>query len=106
MARRAGRAVIGTRAVKAAAQKGLLQVLVVAGDASDNALARLGPEVQAAARIRCGTRSTLGRAVGRAEVAVVGVTDRALAKRLLDEQQLPEGDDSPGAREDPRRQVP
>jgi len=106
LARRAGRAVIGARAVKAAAQKGVLELLVLAGDASDNAVARLGLSAREMVQIRCGTRSTLGRAVGREQVAVVGITDPTLARRLLQEQQAPEGDDDPGARKDPRRQVP
>jgi len=106
LARRAGRVAIGTRAVRAAAQKGVLEVLVLATDASDNALARLGTIAEKAVLVRCGSRLTLGRAVGRGEVAVVGITDRALARRLLKEQEAPEGCDSPGAGEDPRRQVP
>lgn len=108
IALRAGRAAVGTRAVRAAARAGRLAALVVATDASENAVARLGEEARSAPRVRVGSRATLGEAVGRAEVAVVGVTDAAIARRLMMyEEEAPGGrDDESGTRRDPRRQVP
>ncbi len=99
--------VIGTHSVTAAARKGRVAVLVVAGDASENAVSRLGPEARARPRVTVASRAALGRAVGRGEVAVVGVTDAALAKRIMEEEWAPQGrDENSGTREDPGRQVP
>jgi len=87
LARRAGRVVVGVEALKAAARKGRLAVVVVAEDAAENALARVGGEVRAVERARFGTRDTIGRALGRGAVPIVGVTDRSLARRILEETQ-------------------
>lgn len=91
----------------AAARSGQLEVLVVAGDASVNAVSRLGPEAREVARVTVATRAVLGRALGRGGVAVAGVTDAALAKRVLEEERaLQRRDENSGTREDPGRQVP
>ena len=80
IARRAGRAVIGARAVRAASAKGVLHLVVVARDAGHNAVARLGDPGSPVVRI--GSRDELGSAVGRDVAAVVGITERALADRV------------------------
>jgi len=84
LARRAGRAVVGTQAAKDAALRGELALVVLAVDATENARKRLGglageegPRV-----IRYGTRAALGRAVGRDEAVVVGIRDRGLGARI------------------------
>ncbi len=84
LARRAGRAVVGAGAIREAAADGELRLVVLAGDATDNALGRLrgALERSGAARVRLGSRAELGSALGRGPVAAVGVTDRGLAKRI------------------------
>lgn len=84
LARRAGRAAVGTGAVKEAAAGGELRLVVLARDASDNAAGRLrgALERSGAVRVRAGTREELGAALGRGPVAAVGVTDRGLAGRI------------------------
>jgi len=84
LARRAGRLVIGTEAVLKAGRARRLRAAVMARDASDNArrrvAGRLGDGVPI---VECGTRTSLGSAVGRGRVAVVGVTDGALGSRII-----------------------
>lgn len=84
LARRAGRAAVGTRALKDASADGELHLVVLARDATDNAVARLRGAIErsGAARVRCGSRVELGAALGRGPVAAVGVTDPGLAKRI------------------------
>ncbi len=87
LARRAGFAVVGTQAVRDAARRGELSVVVVAEDATENARKRIrglmeSSELQVVTR---GTRSSLGRAVGRSEVVVVGIRDRGLGSRIVGE---------------------
>lgn len=84
LARRAGRVVAGTQAVREAGRRGDLRLLLIARDATDNARRRVrgAASDRAVATLRCGTRETLGRAIGRAGVAVVGVTDPGLADRI------------------------
>lgn len=84
LARRAGRAAVGTGAVKEAASAGELRLVVLARDAGDNAVGRVrgAMERSGAERVRCGTRDELGSALGRGPVAVVGVTDGGLAERI------------------------
>lgn len=83
VAHRAGRTAVGTRAVQEAGATGELQAVLVAGDASENAVARIagvlrdGPPV-----FRCGSRASLGRAVGRSRVAVIGLTEADLAEKI------------------------
>ena len=87
LARRAGFAVVGTQAVRDAARRGELSVVVVAEDATDNARKRLRalveqPDLEV---VTGGTRSGLGRAVGRPEVVVVGIRDRGFGMRIVGE---------------------
>lgn len=82
LARRAGRAAVGTRAVLTAARSGRLEALIVAHDASPNAIDRVRGATRRVPIVRCGTRETLGLALGRGAVAVVGVTDREFARRI------------------------
>lgn len=84
LARRAGAAAIGTRAVREAARAGRLQAVLLARDAAPGARRRLGTAARAPG-IRLavlGDRAALGAAVGRGPVAVVGVTDPGLAERV------------------------
>lgn len=57
-------------------------LVLIARDAGRNARGRLAPEVAEVETLRCGTRRSLGAALGRGPVAVVGVTERGLATRL------------------------
>ncbi|MDP2471651.1 MAG: L7Ae/L30e/S12e/Gadd45 family ribosomal protein [Candidatus Palauibacterales bacterium] len=84
LARRAGRVAVGTRSVREAARRGKLSIVIVAEDATQNSLARLGTLVRDPGLpvVRCGDRSGLGRAVGRSEAVVVGVSDPGLAERI------------------------
>lgn len=84
LARRAGRAVVGTEAVREAGRRGELDLALIARDASANARRRMrgllaDPAVEV---VWCGSRESLGRAVGRTGVAVVGVSDRGLARQI------------------------
>lgn len=88
LARKAGRAAIGTRAVLVAGRKRSLSALIVARDASPNALDRVSGAIHNVPLVRCGTRETLGWAVGRGPVAVVGVTDREFARRIAPKTRL------------------
>ena len=93
--------------MRAALRKGRVSVVIVAEDASENALARLGSEVRGIPRVRLGTREILGKAIGRGEVALAGITDRDLADRLIqDTKARMERRNNLGAGRDPRRQVP
>ena len=87
LARRAGYVVVGTRAVREAASRGEVCVVVVARDATANARKRLlslsgRPDIEV---IECGTRGSLGRAVGREEAVVVGIGDQGLGRRIVGE---------------------
>lgn len=84
LARRAGHAVVGTQAVKDAADRGELTVVIVAGDATANAWRRLEGTVGdgRVPVVSCGTRESLGRAVGRGGAVVAGVRDRGLGERI------------------------
>lgn len=78
-------AVVGVDRVREAARKGVLQVAVVAPDASRHSLDKVVPLLEAR-RIRIiegPSAVSLGNAVGREATAVVGVTDRALASGVL-----------------------
>ena len=91
LARRAGWAAVGTRAVREAGRAGRLAAVVLAGDAAENARLRLGgllgrgdvPLLEVADRAR------LGAAVGKGPVAVVGVMDAGIARRLLATDRAP-----------------
>ena len=87
LARRAGYAVVGTQAVRVAARRGELSVVIVAEDATENARKRmrglaLEPKLEV---VTFGTRSGLGRAVGRRQAVVVGIRDRGLGFRIAAE---------------------
>ena len=83
LARRAGRLATGTRAVLEAARTGELELAVVAGDAGDNALARLRGVLEGPApTVRAADRRRLGEALGRAPLVAVGVTDAGLARKV------------------------
>lgn len=92
IARRAGFVVLGTRAVRGALRSGRIHLLVVAKDASGNALSRLGSEARKVPRMRLGTRDMLGKAVGRGEVVVVGIIDSDFASRLVQENETQDAD--------------
>jgi ribosomal protein L7Ae-like RNA K-turn-binding protein len=71
--------------VKEAGKRGELCLLILARDAGENARLRLDGLRQArhgVPAVDCGDREALGRAVGRAEVVVVGITDPGLGKRI------------------------
>ncbi len=85
-AARAGRLRVGTEAVRRSIRAGEAAAVVIAGDASPQVRARLTR--LAAARsaehrvVLDGQR--LGRAVGRARVVALAVTDRSLGRRVLE----------------------
>lgn len=61
--------------------------MVVAQDATENARKRMRllliePDI---AVVTCGSRNSLGRAVGRAEAVVVGIRDRGLSAKIVGE---------------------
>jgi ribosomal protein L7Ae-like RNA K-turn-binding protein len=89
LARRAGYAVVGTQAVKDALRRDELEVVLLATDASENALRRVQGTIEAAtvSVSRCATRAELGRAVGRPEAVIVGVRDRGLGSRISKESE-------------------
>ena len=85
LARRAGRAIVGSRAVEEAVRAGGVKVAVLAGDVSANTRQRVrGLLARSSVPVlELGDRNGLGGAVGKGPVAVVGVTDSGLASRLL-----------------------
>jgi len=81
--------VVGTRAVRDAARRSELSVVIVAEDATANARKRmhgllLEPGIEV---VTCGKRLDLGHAVGRQEAVVVGIRDRGLGLRIVGEVQ-------------------
>lgn len=84
LARRAGRLVVGTRAVREAAGGDELRLVAVAGDAGDNALGRLRPVLDRSGLtvVEVADRQSLGAALGRGPVVAVGLTDRGLAEEV------------------------
>jgi ribosomal protein L7Ae-like RNA K-turn-binding protein len=99
LARKAGRAAVGTQAVKEAAGRGELALVVVAVDATENARRRLSGLFREADLpvLHFGSRDALGRAVGRDEAVVVGIRDRGLGVRI-EERASAAGDTAPDAR--------
>ena len=80
---------VGTRAVRDAARRRELSVVIVAEDATVNARKRmrgllLEPGIEV---VTYGTRSGLGRALGRQEAVVVGIRDRGLGLKIVGEVQ-------------------
>ncbi len=86
LARRAGRAVAGTQAVRDASRRGSLSMVILATDAADSAHQRIARVLEdpAVLVLRCGTRETLGTAVGRSGSVVVGISDPGLARRIAE----------------------
>jgi ribosomal protein L7Ae-like RNA K-turn-binding protein len=84
LARRSGRAIVGTKAVREAAKSGALHLALVARDAGENARNRVVPVFEATdtAWSECGTAGALARSVGRERAVVVGIADRRLAARI------------------------
>lgn len=78
-------AIVGVDRVRDAVRKGGVAVAVVAPDASRHSLDKVVPllEARRVAIIEGPSAEALGHAVGREATAVVGVTDRALAKGVL-----------------------
>jgi len=75
---------VGADAIRSAANKRPVYAIVAARDASSNALARIGQLAWEVPSVRVGTREELGQAVGRGVAALVGVTDRELAARIVE----------------------
>ena len=84
LARRSGRAIVGTRAVREAARGGSLRLALVARDAGENARNRVLPLFAATGTpwLECGRSGSLARAVGRERAVVVGISDPGLAARI------------------------
>ena len=74
---------VGADAIRSAARRRPVYAIVAARDAADNALDRLGGLIDEAPLARIGSKDELGRAVGRAVAALVGLTDRELATRIV-----------------------
>lgn len=85
LARRAGRAAIGTQSVRGAARRGELAAVLIARDAGGNAEGRVRSllEARGVPLVRCASRGALGAAVGRGPTAVVGITDAKMAWAAL-----------------------
>ena len=88
--------VVGVQLVRDAAQRGTLELAVIAPDASRNSLDKVVPMLRAK-RIRMiegPSASELGAAVGRESTAAVGVVDPQLARgiRALVESAPVQGD--------------
>ena len=93
LAARAGTVVPGTAQVRQAVRAGRVRFAVVAADASANSREKLLP-LLAARRVRFAVafdREALGRAVGRAPLSAVGLTDERLAARVAELLSAPEG---------------
>ncbi|MCL7927764.1 MAG: hypothetical protein M8841_08250 [marine benthic group bacterium] len=84
LARRSGRAIVGTKAVREAAKSGSLHLALLSRDAGENARNRVVPvfEATGTAWSECGQGDELARSVGRDRAVVVGISDRRLAARI------------------------
>ena len=101
LTRRAGRAVIGTKAVREAARRGTLSLALVSRDAGDNALSRVVPVFDATGTpwLLCGSHETLGRAIGRDRAVVIGIEDARMGRRMRQIlEREPARDVGPGGR--------
>ena len=81
---RARHAVVGVSRVREAARRRRLALAIVARDASRHSVAKVVP-ILAAKRVAVVVgpdTATLGRWAGRESLAVVGITDRALARGI------------------------
>lgn len=86
IALRGGRLQVGTTAVKEGARAGELEAAVLAADAGGNARDRVLPLLEAAGVpvAEAADRRSLGRALGRDRVVIVGVTDAGLARAVME----------------------
>lgn len=87
--------VVGVEQVRVAARRGTLALALVAPDAAENSRKKVLP-LLAALRIPAvhgPGAAALGAAVGRETTAVIGVTDRALARGIM--EVLGEGTEQP-----------
>lgn len=84
LAHRAGRVAIGTRAVLEAGTEEGLAAVVVARDATDNAVGRLGGVLRRrdVGALEGPEARRLGSALGRERVVVVGIEDAGFARKL------------------------
>ncbi len=84
LALKGGNAAIGRDSVRAAIHRGKFVYLFLARDAGS----AIREEMQALSRVQrgpiteLGSRKSLGRALGRNEVAIVAITDRGLADAI------------------------
>lgn len=94
LARRAGRVAIGTRAVQQAAAAGELRAVILAADAGPGARKRLQGVLRAGGVdvLSVGSRRRLGRALGRDDLVVAGVTDEGFAALLGERLPLDPGE--------------
>jgi len=76
--------VIGTEQVKIAAQKGNLQLALVAQDVSRHSLDKVVPVLRArrVEMVEWPSAAELGGAVGRETTAAIGIVDQALARGI------------------------
>lgn len=81
---RARTVVVGVQQARVALQKGLVELAIVADDASENSRAKVVPMVDAKRIGRIGgvTAAQLGDAVGKDATTVVVVLDEALARGI------------------------
>jgi len=103
LARRAGRLVLGTRAVLEASATGKLRAVVLARDASPGARDRLGAALRSGGVpvLAVSSRERLAAALGREDLVVAGVTDVGFAGRLA--ELLPAGGGAEARRSGVRR---
>ena len=84
LARRAGRLTVGSRETRSGLRRGEVRLVLLAEDASPRdreRVIRVAAEDDVPARV-VGTRASLGEAIGRDGVAVVGVQDPNMAEAL------------------------
>jgi len=87
LARRAGGVAPGTQAVREAIRGGRARLVLLAGDASEVQLDKIGRTLnkRPIPRARFGDRTTLGAAVGLAPLSAVAVTNPSLAEQVVAE---------------------
>lgn len=86
IALRGGRLEVGTTSVKESARRGDLAAAVLAADAGENARDRVLPLMEATGVpvVEVADGEALGAALGRDRTVVVGLTDRGLAREVMD----------------------
>ncbi|MGH7505506.1 MAG: L7Ae/L30e/S12e/Gadd45 family ribosomal protein [Longimicrobiales bacterium] len=84
LAARAGVVVRGTERVRQAVSAGIAAYVIVAEDASANAVDKVVPllERRGVAHARRYSRGQVGESVGRSPLSAVAITDRGFARRL------------------------